>query len=207
MATAASGCLSLACLHSATSARGHALGCMVVSSLKIMHFSLFQTAPGEPSVIEQAPGDGRPSQRPLLRADIFALNTNRCGFKTRSNGQEEHAGLALLDGDGPASPARCQDRPASASVQTRNRTKRRTAQSNQAHNTPGRPGNKDSGENRESRAPQKSFRAFWRRGRRTAYRRRAKKRKETKKETAKETVFEMRRGRKQRKDPFGVALP
>jgi hypothetical protein len=137
---------------------------MVVSSLKIMHFSLFQTAPGEPSVIEQAPGDGRSRQRPLLRADMFAFKTNRCGFKVRSKGQEEHAGLALLEVDGPASPARRLGRPASASVQTRNCTKRRTAQSNHAHNTPGRPGNKDSGENRERRVPQKSFRASWCRG-------------------------------------------
>src|SRR5205823_3184819 len=44
VATAASGFLSLASLRNATSGRGHALGCMVVSSLKIMHFSLFQTA-------------------------------------------------------------------------------------------------------------------------------------------------------------------
>ena len=164
MATAASGFLSIACLRNATSGRGHALGCMVVSSLKIMHFSLFQTAPGEPSVIEQAPGDGRPSQRPLLRADMLALNTNRCGFKTRSNGQGEHVGLALLDGDGPASQARRLGRPASASVQNGNCTKRRTAQSNHAHNTPGRPGNKDSGENRDCRVPPKSFRASWRHG-------------------------------------------
>jgi hypothetical protein len=130
----------------------------VVSSLKIMHFSLFQTAPGEPSVIKQAPGDGRPSQRPLLRADTFALNTNRCGFNTRSNGQGEHAGLALLDGDGPASQARRHGRPATTSVQTRNCTKHWTAQSNHAHNTPGRPESKDPGETRERRVPPKSFR-------------------------------------------------
>jgi hypothetical protein len=151
MATAASGFLSLACLRNATSGRGHALGCMVVSSLKIMHFSLFQTAPGEPSVIEQAPGDGRLSQRPLLRADMFALNTNRCGFKTRSNGQGEHAGLALLDGDGPASQARRLGRPASASVQTRKCTKRRAAQSNHAHNTPGPA--REQGLRRDPRSP------------------------------------------------------
>jgi hypothetical protein len=130
----ACGFLSLAWLRYAASARDQALGCMVVSSLKIMYFSLFRMAPGEPSTIEHAPGDGRFSHRPLLRADTFAFKTNRCGFKTRSNGQEEHTSLAILDGKGPASQARRRDRPASASVQTRNRTKRRTALSRQAHN-------------------------------------------------------------------------
>lgn len=148
----------------AASTRRHALGRMAVSRLKMLHSPCVRSRRVNHHVIEQAPGDGRPSQRPLLRADTFALNTNRWGFKTRSNGQGEHAGLALLDGDGPASQARRLGRPASASVQTRNCTKRRTAQSNHAHNTPGRPGNKDSGENRERRAPQKSFRASWRRG-------------------------------------------
>jgi hypothetical protein len=42
---------------------------------------------------------------------------------------------------------------------------------------------------------------------RTAYRRRANRGRRRRKETSKETVFEMRRRRKQRKDPFGVALP
>ncbi len=49
-------------------------------------------------VVEQAPGDGRFSRRPLLGADGFVFNTNRRGFESGSNGQEEHAGLALLDG-------------------------------------------------------------------------------------------------------------
>jgi hypothetical protein len=168
-----------------------------------MHFSLFQTAPGEPSVIEQAPGDGRPSQRPLLRADMLALDTNRCGFKTRSNGQGEHAGLALLDGDGPASQARRLGRPASASVQNGNCTKRRTARINHAHNTLGRPGNKDSGENRDCRVPPKSFRASWRHGMKNWLLAPL----ETEEVDDEGDIFEMRRGRKRRKHPFGVALP
>jgi hypothetical protein len=45
-------------------------------------------------IVEQAPGDGRFCQKPLLRTDTFAFNANRCGFKTRSNGQAKHAGLA-----------------------------------------------------------------------------------------------------------------
>jgi hypothetical protein len=49
-------------------------------------------------VVEKAPGDGRFSRRPLLNADGFVFSTNRRGFESGSNGQEEHAGLALLDG-------------------------------------------------------------------------------------------------------------
>ena len=49
-------------------------------------------------VVEQAPGDGRFSRRPLLGADGFMFNTNRRGSETGSNGQEERVGLALLDG-------------------------------------------------------------------------------------------------------------
>ena len=48
-------------------------------------------------VVEQAPGDGRFSRRPLLGADGFVLNTNRRGSQTGSTGQEERAGLALLE--------------------------------------------------------------------------------------------------------------
>jgi hypothetical protein len=100
-------------------------------------FSLFQRVPGEPSTVEHAPGDSRLRHRPLLRANTFAFTTNRCGFKTRSNGPEEHTGLAILDGKGPASRARHRGRPARASVQTRNRTKRRTVLSSQSHPMPG----------------------------------------------------------------------
>jgi hypothetical protein len=49
-------------------------------------------------VVEQAPGDGRFSRRPLLGADGYVFNTNRRRFKTGSNGQQKHTGLALLDG-------------------------------------------------------------------------------------------------------------
>jgi hypothetical protein len=48
-------------------------------------------------VVEQAPGDGRFNRRPLLGADGFVFKTNRRGLETEINGQEEHAGLALLD--------------------------------------------------------------------------------------------------------------
>ena len=47
---------------------------------------------------EQAPGVGTSRPRPRLGTDGFVFNTNRRGFDTRSNGPEEHAGLALLDG-------------------------------------------------------------------------------------------------------------
>jgi len=89
-----------------------------------MHFSSFRMAPGEQSTVEHAPGNSRFIRRPLLRADTFAFKTDRCGFKTRSKGQEEPAGLAILDGKGPASRARRRGGPVSASVQTRNCTKR-----------------------------------------------------------------------------------
>jgi hypothetical protein len=49
-------------------------------------------------LVEQAPGDGRSGPRPLLGANGFVFNTNRRGVTTGSNGQEEHAGLALLAG-------------------------------------------------------------------------------------------------------------
>jgi len=49
-------------------------------------------------VVEQAPGDGRFIRRPLLGADGFVFNTYRRRFEAGSNGQEKHAGLALLDG-------------------------------------------------------------------------------------------------------------
>ena len=163
MATVASGFLSLACLHDVASARVHALGCIVVSSLKIMHFSpCFGWRWVNHRLIEQAPGDDTSSQRPLLRADGFAFNTNRRGFKTGSNGQEEHAGLALLDRDGPDSQARRHSRPVGASVQTRNLTKRRTALSNQTHNMSHHHG--EQGPRRDARAPQKSCRLAWHQG-------------------------------------------
>lgn len=82
-------------------------------------FSLYQMAPGEPSTVEHAPGDSRFSHRPLLRADMSALNANRRGFKTRSKGQDEPAGLALLDGNGPVSQSRRHCNLASASVPKR----------------------------------------------------------------------------------------
>jgi hypothetical protein len=118
-------CISCECARSRA-------GFMVVFSLKSCNSPCYRRRRVNHRVVGQAPGNGRSSQRPLPRANTFAFNTNRRGFKTRSNGQDEHAGLALLDGDGPASQAR---RPTvSASVQTRNRTKRRTELSDQTHN-------------------------------------------------------------------------
>jgi hypothetical protein len=65
----------------------------------MLHFSLCKIARRvNHRVVEQAPGDGRFSRRPLLGADGFVFNTNRRGFESGSNGQEEHAGLALLNG-------------------------------------------------------------------------------------------------------------
>ena len=82
-------------------------------------FSLFPMAPGEPSTAEHAPGDSRLNHRPLLRADTLALNANRRGFKTRSKGQDQPAGRALLDGNGPVSQSRRHCSPASASIPKR----------------------------------------------------------------------------------------
>ena len=160
-------------------------------------------APGEPSTVEHALGGSRFSHRPLLRADTFALNANRRGFKTKSKGQEEHTGLAILAGKGPVSRARRRGRSVCASVQTRNRTKRQTVMSGQAHNIPTRPANKDCGDatgpgpNEESPSAAQCE---------TAVRHRAQPGTTQGKKTSKETVFEMRRGRKRRKDTFGVAL-
>jgi hypothetical protein len=78
--------------------RLHALRRRTVSRLNMLHISLCTSAPSEPSRRGVAPGDGRFSRRPLLGADGFVFNANRRGLETGSNGQEEHAGLALLDG-------------------------------------------------------------------------------------------------------------
>jgi hypothetical protein len=75
-------------------ARVQALGCMVVSSVKIMRFSSFWTAPSEPSTVADAPGDGGFKDWPFVRADTFGFNMNRRGCKTKSKGQEEPDSLA-----------------------------------------------------------------------------------------------------------------
>ena len=62
----------------------------------MLHFSLCKIARRvNHRVVEQAPGDGRFSRRPLLGADGFMFNTNRRGSETGSNGQEERAGLDI----------------------------------------------------------------------------------------------------------------
>jgi hypothetical protein len=87
-------------------------------------------------VVEQAPGDGRLIRRPLLGADGSCATRENAD---RSNGQEEHAGLAYSMGDGPASQAR--HRPASFGPH-RNSTKRRPALNDEAHNMTQRAANK-----------------------------------------------------------------
>jgi hypothetical protein len=82
----------------AASTRRHALGRMAVSRLKMRHFSLCTIAQSEPSRGGAGTWHGRFSRRPLPGADGFVFNTNRRGFESESNGKEEHAGLALLDG-------------------------------------------------------------------------------------------------------------
>ena len=59
----------------AKSTRHHALGRMAVSGLKMMYFSLCKIAHVNHCVVEQAPGSGRFSRRPLLGADGFVFNT------------------------------------------------------------------------------------------------------------------------------------
>ena len=120
----------------ASSERCHALGCRVISSLKIIHFSSFRMAPGEPSRRRASTWQRQVQSKAALRANGFACNTNQRGFRTGSIGREEPVGLASLDSDGPASQSRRQGHPANASVQTRNCSKRRTAISNQAHPMP-----------------------------------------------------------------------
>lgn len=68
-------------------------------------------------VFEQAPGDSRFRRRPLLGANGFVFNTNQRGLETESNGQEEHAGLALLAGVMDQLHKRGTGRPANSSVQ------------------------------------------------------------------------------------------
>jgi len=58
------------------------------------YFSLCKIARMNHRVVEQAPGNGRFSRRPLPDADGFVVTTKRCGFESGSNGQDEHAGLA-----------------------------------------------------------------------------------------------------------------
>jgi len=112
--------------------RDQALEC-IVARLQIMRISSFGRHRVNHRLVEQAPGDGRLCPRPLARANRIAFKANRSGFKTRSNGQDEHAGLALLDGDGPASHARHHGRPGT-SVQSKDRIKHRTAGNHRANN-------------------------------------------------------------------------
>ena len=101
----------------ASSERCHALGRRVVSSLKIIHFSSFGMAPGEPSRRRASTWQRQVQSKAALRANGFACNTNQRGFRTGSIGREEPAGLASLDSDGPASQSRRQGHPTNASVQ------------------------------------------------------------------------------------------
>ena len=55
------------------------------------YFSLCKIARVNHRVVEQAPGSGRFSRRPLRGADGFVFNTNDAAG---SKGQDEHAGLA-----------------------------------------------------------------------------------------------------------------
>lgn len=91
---------SLACMSCTTAAnsRLQALGRMAVSRLKMLQSPCVRSRRVNHRAAEQAPGDGRFSRRPLLGDDGFVLNTNRRGSETGSNGQEERAGLALLEG-------------------------------------------------------------------------------------------------------------
>ncbi len=128
--TWAFGFLSLVCLQPTRRVpRDQVLGCMVVSSLKIMHLSLVRVAPGEPSTIEHAPGaHGRFSHRPLPSCRHVRIQ----GESMRLQDEELGPGRTYRPRD--ATPRWCSmdqfhelraPRPsrASASVQTRNRTK------------------------------------------------------------------------------------
>jgi len=75
----------------ATSTRRHALGRTAVSSLRMRYFSLCSIALVTHRVVEQAPGSGRFSRRPLLGADGFVFTRIDAAG---SHGQDEHAGLA-----------------------------------------------------------------------------------------------------------------
>jgi hypothetical protein len=55
------------------------------------YLSLCKIARVNRRVVEQAPGSGRFSRRPLRGTDGFMFNTNDAAG---SNGQDEHAGLA-----------------------------------------------------------------------------------------------------------------
>ena len=92
---------------------------------QIMRFSLFWTAPCEPSTVADAPGDGGFKNWPFVRADTFEFKMNRRGFKTKSKGQEEPASLAFLDGDGPVSRSRRQECPTHPYVPRGNHMKQR----------------------------------------------------------------------------------
>jgi len=150
-----------------------------------MHFSLFRTAPGEPSRGRAGTWQRQVQSKAAPPCREVAVNANQRDI-VGSHGQEGHAGLALLDGDGPASPMRRHGHPAGASVQTRSSTKHRTALSNQAHNMPHRPDEQGMRHNLWL-APQ-TFCEVPDGQRQTANLNRAK----TRKETAKDTVLEMR---------------
>ena len=98
--------------------------------LSMLPVSLCKIAAWEPSPGEQAPGDSKFRHRPLLDDDVFACHTQQRGFVTKSYGQEELTGRALLKGDGPASPAPHQGRPRRSSVPSGNSVKGRTARVN-----------------------------------------------------------------------------
>jgi hypothetical protein len=149
--------VSLACAAciTAASSRLQALGRMAVSRLKMLDSSLCKIARRvNHRVVEQAPGDGRFSRRLLLGADEFMFNTNRRGSETRSNGQEERVGLALLDGVMDQLHKRGTTAVQLALRSRRGTAKRRTELNNQAHNIAQRPS--EQGTRRDTWVPPRS---------------------------------------------------
>ena len=95
----------------AKSTRHHALGRMAVSGLETMYFSLCKIAQSEPS--RSGAGTWRRQAHSQAAHGCRRVRVQQCSTRAdRSNGQEEHAGLACSMGDGPASQARHHGRPA-----------------------------------------------------------------------------------------------
>jgi hypothetical protein len=98
MAIVASGSLTLAWLHDRVRTRLHALRRMAVSRLKMLHFSLCKIARSEPSRGRVGTWRQQVQRKANPRCRRVRVYTNQRGFYRRSNGQDEHAGLALLGG-------------------------------------------------------------------------------------------------------------
>src|SRR5713226_6873439 len=82
----------------AASTRLHALRRMAVSRLKMLHFSLCKIAQSEPSRGGAGTWQRQVQAKAAPRCRQVRVQHESTRIQNGSNGQEEHAGRALLDG-------------------------------------------------------------------------------------------------------------